>query len=216
MRIVKGSRRIVCVLPTEGGKTLLISLPAKMAAKHNKTSIVLTPYRELAKALIVDCEKIGISCLRWESGTLERAAIVVVVTNTGTLDEFVEYINKLFIRGLLAYAYMDECHTILTEQHYRHKFERFKYMSIPISWIFLTAALAPSRGESFIQAHNIVDPPLEFIRASTNRTNAQYSVQRVGAGKLIEGAMRLVNAEIKASPGRKIMVFVTRTEQIDA
>ena len=215
MKIVKGSLRIVCVMPTGGGKTLLITLPAKMAAKQGKTSIVLTPYRELAKSLMKDCKKAKISCLRWEPGTLERAAVIVVVTDTGTLDEFVEYVNKLFVRGLLAHGYMDECHTILTESHYRHKFERFKYMNMSISWTFLTATLAPSRVESFIQAHNIVNPPLKIIRASTNRTNARYSVIRVAAGKLIKSAIKLVKAEIKESPERKIMVFVTRTEQID-
>jgi len=215
VRIVKGSHRIVCILATGGGKTLLITLPAKMAAKRGKTSIVLTPYRELARGVMEECEKAGISCLRWEPGTLERAAIVVVVTDTGTLDEFVDYVNRLFVRGLLAYGYMDECHTIQTEQHYRHKFERFKYMNIPISWIFLTAALPPSRVESFMQAHNMINPPLEIIRASTNRTNARYSVVRVGAGKLIESAIKLVSAEAKTSPGKKIMVFVTNTKQID-
>ena len=64
MKIMKSSPRIVCVMPTEGGKTLLITLPAKMAAKQGKTSIVLTPYRELAKSLMKDCEKAKISCLR--------------------------------------------------------------------------------------------------------------------------------------------------------
>jgi len=88
-------------------------------------------------------------------------------------------------------------------------------MNIPMLWTFLTAALAPSRVESFMQAHNMVDPPLKIIRTSTNRKNARYSVIRVSAGKLMESAIKLVNAEIKASPGRKIMVFVTRIEQID-
>ena len=55
-------------------------------------------------------------------------------------------------------------------------------MNIPISWIFLTIALPPSRVESFMQTHNMINPPLEIIRASTNRINARYSVMRVGAG----------------------------------
>ena len=64
MKIVKNSLRIACVMPTEEEKTLLITLPAKMAAKQGKTSIVLTSYQELAKSLMKDCEKAQISCLR--------------------------------------------------------------------------------------------------------------------------------------------------------
>ena len=69
--------------------------------------------------------------------------------------------------------------------------------------------------KSFIQAHNIVNSSLEIIRASTNRTNARYSVIRVAAGKMIESAIKMINAEIKESPERKIMMFVIRTKQID-
>jgi hypothetical protein len=57
-----------------------------------------------------------------------------------------------------------------------------------------------------MQAHNMINPPLEIIRVSTNRTNARYSVMRVGAGKLIESAIKLVSVEAKASSGKKIMI----------
>ena len=63
--------------------------------------------------------------------------------------------------------------------------------------------------ESFIQAYNIINPPLEIIRVSTNRTNARYSVMRVGAGKLIESAIKLMSAEAKILSRKKIIVFVT-------
>lgn len=216
--LVKRIPRLACIMSTGAGKTLLILLSAKLMMKRGKTSIVLTPYVPLANALVNECRKLNISCIKWTPGTVERAAIVVVVTDTGTQNEFVEYIHGLFKRDFLALSFIDECHTIQKESDFRYKFERFKYLNIPGSWIFLTATLPPSQVENFKAVNNIINPPLEILRTSTNRINARYSVQLVSDGNLIEKSIKIVSEEATKlqSLRQKIIVFARSLKDIKA
>ena len=84
--ILKGISPLVGILPTGGGKTALILIPALV--NEAKTMIVMTPYISLANDLEKRCWNSHISCLRWTPGTKQRATIVVVVSDTGTSAEF--------------------------------------------------------------------------------------------------------------------------------
>jgi superfamily II DNA helicase RecQ len=217
MKIIAGSTpRLLCILPTGGGKSLLMILPTMIMAKKGKSSIMLTPYRALADQMIDQCQEIGLPCLRWTPGTLEKASMIIVVTDTGTLDEFHDYMNDLFLRDLLAFTFMDECHAIGTESHFRYKFERFKYMNITVPWIFLTGTMPPSKEGKFALLNNIVDPPLVTLRVSTNRSNAWYIVERVPAGKIIEAGLKIINKEAKERREKKIIVFVNTIDELES
>jgi primosomal protein N' len=61
--IVEGVSPVVCILPTGGGKTTVILVPALV--NEGKTTLVMTPYIALADDLVERCKTSGISCMRW-------------------------------------------------------------------------------------------------------------------------------------------------------
>jgi hypothetical protein len=110
LAIVEGVSPVVCILPTGGGKTTVILVPALV--NEGKTTVVMTPYIALADDLVERCNKSGIRCMRWTKPTVERATVVVVVSDTGTSQEFMSYVRDLFLRECLGSVYFDEAHTL--------------------------------------------------------------------------------------------------------
>jgi superfamily II DNA helicase RecQ len=113
--ILSGESPLVCILPTGGGKSGLILLPAIIDS--TKTSVVFTPYVALAQDLTQHCETLGIDCINWQPDTrLHRPTIVVVVIDTGLSDQFLTYIRDIDLDGQLARVYVDECQILVTER----------------------------------------------------------------------------------------------------
>jgi superfamily II DNA helicase RecQ len=211
--IMNGVSPLVCIFPTGGGKTTLIMIPAML--NEGKTTIVVTPYIALADDLKKECKSAKISCLRWTPGTVQRATIVVVVSDTGTSGEFQTYARDLFKEGKLSSLYFDEAHTLLTERHFRQKFELFRRLCLPVSWIFLTATFPPSMKCRFEDELVLTNPVPTYIRATTNRINAQYSVVKAGKNKMMEKAMELASEAVKnLMVGEKILIFCPSVDEV--
>jgi len=204
--IIDGQSPLVCILPTGGGKTTLILVPALV--NEGKTTVVVTPYIALADSLVDQCKELEITCMRWIRPTVERAMIVVVVSDTGTSQEFTAYVRDLYLRDCLASVYFDEAHTLRTERHFRHKFELFRRLALAVPWIFLTATFPPSMAAGFEESMAMTRPRPRYIRAATNRTLTAYSVIQAKDGDIEEC---LVNLLDEAGQGlekdEKIMVF---------
>jgi superfamily II DNA helicase RecQ len=211
--IMNGVSPLVCIFPTGGGKTTLITIPAMLNGP--KTTLVVTPYIPLADDLEKRCKSAKISCLRWTPGTVQRATIVVVVSNTGTSGEFQTYARDLFRDGRLASLYFDEAHTLLTERHFRQKFELFRRLCLPVPWIFLTATFPPSIKCRFEDELLLTNPVPTYIRATTNRMNAQYSVIKVAENKVMEKGMELASQVAKdLKKGEKILIFCPSVNEV--
>ena len=204
--IMNGVSPLVCIFPTGGGKTTLIMIPAML--NKSKTTIVVTPYIPLADDLKKGCKSAKISCLRWTPGTVQRARIVVVVSDTGTSGEFQTYARDIFREDKLASLYFDEAHTLLTEKKFRQKFELFRRLCLPVPWIFLTATFPPCIKCRFEDELLLTNPVPTYIRETTNRLNARYSVIKVGENKVMEKGMELANEIAKdLGIGEKILIF---------
>jgi superfamily II DNA helicase RecQ len=211
--IMDGVSPLVCIFPTGGGKTTLIMIPAML--NKGKTTIVVTPYIPLADDLEKRCKSAKISCLRWTSGTVQRATIVVVVSDTGTSGEFQTYTRDLFREGRLSSLYFDEAHTLLTERHFRQKFELFRRLCLPVPWIFLTATFPPSIKCRFEDELLLTNPVPTYIRATTNRLNARYSVIKVEENKVMEKGMELASETAKnLKDEQKILIFCSSVNQV--
>jgi len=111
--IMDGMSSLVCILPTGGGKTSLIMIPAMV--NEGKTTIVVIPYIPLTNDLEKECKSTKISCLRWTSGMIQRATIVMMISDTGTSDEFQTYARDLFRENRLSSVYFDKAYILLTE-----------------------------------------------------------------------------------------------------
>jgi superfamily II DNA helicase RecQ len=72
------------VLPTGGGKTLMIQLPA-LLERDNKTTMVVTPLVALGDQLVERMQELNIDCVKWDRGSTRKAKVVVVVVSETTL-----------------------------------------------------------------------------------------------------------------------------------
>ena len=211
--IMDGVSPLVCIFPTGGGKTTLIMIPAML--NEGKTTIVVTPYIPLADDLEKRCKSAKISCLRWTPGTVQRAMIVVVVSDTGTSGEFQTYTRDLFMEDRLLSVYFDEAHTLRMERHFRQKFELFRRLCLPVPWIFLTATFPPSMKCRFEEELVLTNPVPTYIRATTNRMNARYSVVRVMEKKAEEKVMEMASEMVKDLWNeQKILIFCPSVNEV--
>ena len=206
LAIVEGVSPVVCILPTGGGKTTVILVPALV--NEGKTTVVITPYIALADDLVERCKTSGIRCMRWMKPTVERATVVVVVSETATSQEFTSYVRDLFLRECLGSVYFDEAHTLRTERHFRQKFELFRRLTLAVPWIFLTATLPPSMTPAFEESLAVTKPRPIYFRAATNRASTSYSVIAVKDGGLEERLAAILDEAVKElREGEKILVF---------
>lgn len=211
MAMAKGVSPLIVVMPTGGGKTLLIQLPAML--KGAKTTIVVTPLKALANDLWKRCDDADIDCIKWTRWNQRRAKIVIIVTETATTVEFGKYVLDLHLAGHLDRMIFDEAHKLLTDRSYRPKFEEVKRLAIPCQLGFLTATLPPHLMTDLEKLIVLPDPI--YIRAPTNRINIRYSVVRHN-GDIYEGMVRRVqNAKDRLPLDAKILVFCNSKRKCD-
>jgi hypothetical protein len=92
--ITAGESPVVAVMPTGGGKSLLFMLPA--FAEQGGTTVVIVPLIALRGDMKRRCQKLGISCVEWESRHPPDAAAVVLVTPESAIGEaFTTFLNRL-------------------------------------------------------------------------------------------------------------------------
>jgi superfamily II DNA helicase RecQ len=79
-------------MPTSRGKSLLFMLPA--FAEQGGTTVVIVLLIALRGDIKRRCQKLGISCVEWESRHLPDAAAVVLVTPKLAVGEaFATFLN---------------------------------------------------------------------------------------------------------------------------
>jgi superfamily II DNA helicase RecQ len=199
---------LVCILPTSGGKSALIMIPAIL--ESGRTNIVFTSYIALANDFVRQCKEAGIDCIRWERGKtgVKRASIVIVVLETGISADFVTYARDLISQGLLARTYVDEAQVLINDLLFRPLLQKYRNISLSVQTIHLTATFPPTITRLYEIQQLLTDLSPTYIRASTNRSNVHYHVRRIGASKLLNGVRELINQTLeKIEPGEKILVF---------
>lgn len=210
--ILDGASPLVSILPTGAGKTGLILIPALL---EEGKSIVVTPYIPLARELDETCKKLKIDCIQWTPGTLRRAKIIVVVADTATSGEFGTFLRDIFNEGQLSRIHFDEAHTITREKHFRPKFEAFRRLCIPVPIHFITATFPPTHEQAFESELLLIQPRPTYIRAKTNRLNAQYRVHGVPDDEMNSAIAKLVDEEAEdLATGEKILIFCSSVTEV--
>jgi superfamily II DNA helicase RecQ len=213
--VVDGRHTVICILPTGGGKTTLITVPA--IDNPDKTSIVVSPYVALADDLASRLNDHGVECIRWKSGIRRAATIVVVVIDTVVRStEFKSYVNDLTIQGRLERIFFDEAHTVLTESHFRPSLLAIKDLAIDAQWIFMTATLPPMWRNNFLTAVGLDNDnrsvanrsSVRWIRSSTVRKNISYKVSVSRDDAIETDVIEYVGTAAQGlAEGEKIIVF---------
>jgi superfamily II DNA helicase RecQ len=204
--IIIGTSPIIAILPTAGGKTSIIMVPALV--DRSKVTVVVVPLVAVAKDLVRTMRKHNISCDEWVHGNTRRSTVMVVAAETATKGDFGNFMAELYISGHFARIYFDEAHVLVTAISYRPQLEELKRLGISVQIIFLTATLPPTMAPQFEE--QLLLPSPKYIRARTDRLNIRYTIHRHHGPDLNRTIAAKVNDTLKSLLGEsKILVFCT-------
>ncbi|EAW22049.1 uncharacterized protein NFIA_024280 [Aspergillus fischeri NRRL 181] len=114
--IQQGESPVVAVMPTGGGKSMLLMVPA-FATPGGTTVVVLVPLVALRADMTRRCQELGISCVLWESRRpLDAASIVLVTPESAVSPDFQTFLNWLRWMRRLDHIMINECHVVLNDQ----------------------------------------------------------------------------------------------------
>ena len=142
--------------------------------------------------------------------------LFVTVKATCT-EQFRTYAHKLAATQDLGRIILDEAHLTITASDYREAMVDLALIrNVRTQFVYLTATLPPTIQARFEEQNNLVNP--KVIRASTNRRNLFYMVQRAtGRGSLLEEGTRRAreaweNSQLLDRARDKIILYVRTKE----
>jgi superfamily II DNA helicase RecQ len=221
--IKRGDSRVVVVMPTGGGKSMLFMLPAWVGQRGGLT-IVVVPLLALRSDLQRRCEAAGISCVEWESHRHpDHAAIVLVTPEAVFTDEFQSFLNRQRDHLRLDRIVIDECHVMLnTSEKFRPRLQQLGQMHrFGAQMVFLTATLPPCDESRFFERMAVERNVVSMYRARTSRHNIAYRVYRPMVASTCRsqsqwledaGVQQFIRERVRrARPGRVIVYGSTKS-----
>jgi superfamily II DNA helicase RecQ len=210
MAVLDGISPLMIVLPTGGGKTLMIQLPA-LLDRDDKTTVVVTPLVALGDQLVERMVELNIDCVKWNRVWTRKAKVVVVVAETTLTTDF-----RCFLAGLdrskeLARVVYDEAHKLVMDVGYRPKLAEMKSIALSVQQVFLSATFPPSMKAEFEEMQ--MTPGLIVIRARTNRPRFRYEVRHVKDAEA--EAVEWVKSRLKDGGDGKVLLFCTSKQRCD-
>jgi len=201
---MKAHERLIVVLPTGGGKSLLFMLPAILEEKDRGTIVVVVPFAVLIRDVVRRARECRIDCIRWQSGMTvgrdgpeRRASLVVVSADLVEVGEFVQYLDHLRRLGVLRGIFIDESHTVVLDVYYREGLLRLVGLHrYDCAMIFLTATL-PGFVERRLRQTMLIEEAA-IIRASTVKGNIRYRVQETATPGEVQEAVEKVVEQLGA------------------
>jgi superfamily II DNA helicase RecQ len=109
--IVSGEPRVVMVMRTGGGKSLMYMLPAFCSI--GGVTVVVVPLMSLRSDLEKRCQEVGLNAGRWPDQAARHARIVPVTQESAVTKAFHRFINGKLATGGLDRIVVDESHIIL-------------------------------------------------------------------------------------------------------
>jgi hypothetical protein len=191
--VMSGTEQVVVVLGTGEGKSMLFMLPCVLP-DAGITALIL-PLVSLRGDLLRRVRELGIEYWLWTPHEIRTAPLVFVSAEAAGTKAFRAYAYKLAATGNLGRIVLDEAHFTVTASEYRAAMVDLALIrGVRTQFVYLTATLPPTLQAQFELQNNLVNP--KIIRASTNRQNLFYLVERAtGSGRLLEeGAQRAKDA----------------------
>ncbi|KAK3617752.1 hypothetical protein LTR22_026629 [Elasticomyces elasticus] len=214
--IVARTWRVLVVMRTGGGKSLLFMLPA--AGSQDGVTVVVVPLNALRADLTQRCERAGIPCAAWEGGKRPpyRARIVFVTPEAAVKEAFARFMNEKIACGQLERVVIDEYHVVLEEDESNIRdgkpfrpdmLQLWEMTEKRTQVVFLTATLPPREEAQFCRMMGLVRSEVVTFRDVTTRPNVAYSVVEYKRKEMEGEVQRLVAAkkEQYASPGQIVV-----------
>ena len=110
--IIARQSRLVVVMQTGGGKSLLYMLPA--SCSRDSMTVVVVPLVSLLADQVRRCKQAGLRVAQWgESKAVRLAQVVLVTPESAVTKAFGRFLQERISTGLLDRVVIDECHTLL-------------------------------------------------------------------------------------------------------
>jgi superfamily II DNA helicase RecQ len=213
--IVSGQPRIVVVMRTGGGKSLLFMLPA--AASRDGVTIVVMPKIMLQEDMADRCRKEGIRCAIWSDGRAPPydAQIVFVIAESAVSQSFADFVNAKMLNQQLERVIIDECHSVLqSTKKFRPKVLQLRELiSRQTQVVCLTATLPPRREPVFMSTMDMEPSEVRIIRESTVRPNIGYSV--ITYDGEVETLRQIINGKLAQYPVEdRVVVYCYKIKEM--
>jgi superfamily II DNA helicase RecQ len=171
---------VLLILATGAGKSLAFLLTASLPGA--RTTVVVVSLVALRLDLTRRSRRLGIDPILFEqdkdiaAGMDSAPALVFVSLELATRPAFKQYARKLYDTGNLDRIVIDECHLILTEEHYRKPMARLSTLrELPVPFVYMTATLSPRLETALRQRHYM--GRASVVRGCSKRPNIYYSVE---------------------------------------
>jgi superfamily II DNA or RNA helicase len=175
--IKNGEGKIVVVMPTGAGKSILFMLPASVGV--GGVTVVVVPFVTLRHDMKGRSEKAGVPVGEWDGKrSMDGKSIVFVTPEAAIREGFQTFLRRLRQTERLDRIVIDECHTMLGEQGgFREGLTRLgSLVSAHTQMLLLTATLPPCDEPQLVSRMFWRPGEVRMIRASTVRPNIEYSV----------------------------------------
>lgn len=214
--IVEGAPRIIAVMPTGEGKSLLFQLPAYISPRG--LTIVVVPLVALRYDMMVRCAAIGVTAREWEADRqVDDASIVFVTPETAAQNaSFRSFAQRN--RRRLDRIVIDECHVVLNESTtFRRHLQRLGgLVKMASQMIMVTATLPVSKVEALKTNMFWSELPVREFRMRTARTNIRYSVCTIDGSQREhdEAVVGVVEAKFRQYQPGKMIVYCNSTSGV--
>lgn len=216
--IMNGEARVVAVLATGEGKSLLFMLPA-LCVRGGLTILVL-PLIALRQDMMKRCKSFGLRCVEWTAGaTADDAGLVMVTPESAGSGGFHTFLNR--VSRKIDRIVIDECHVVLNDGYnFRRKMQQLGDLTrARVQMVLLTATLPVSkREELWKRMHwNERENNVRIFHKSTTRKNISYQVATLKPkGKLDKESLvlRLINKGHKECQPGKVLVYCNTIKEV--
>jgi superfamily II DNA helicase RecQ len=235
--VMRGDPRVMVVMGTGGGKSLIFMLPAWCGMGRGGMTVVIAPLVVLRGDMRRRCEELGLECAEWSSSQIADGADVVLVTPESVFTaSFQKFMQRMKSGKRLDRIVVDECHVVLNKQKYFRR--RLQQMGELNRWdvqmLMLTATMPVHMEDEFRRRMGIVDVAVSSFRDATTRKNIAYRVHRFrgsttsstgkerkkenknqnrGAQQQEEIMAHFVRQQVRESPGGKVVVYCQTVPQ---
>jgi len=211
--ILQRRLRVLVIMATGGGKSMLFMLPAAVSPNGGVT-VVIVPLTSLRADLKDRCDRLGIGCAEWNGRRPPYwASIVLVTPESAVTKAFGRFIEEKRTMRQLDRIVLDECHVLAeVTPDWRPEFLKLTEMTEKgTQVVYLTATLPPTREPAFFEAAGLDVRDVAIFRDRTTRINIEYRVREYARDRLDETVVQLVDAKRKQYPSAVQIIVYCRT-----
>ncbi|KAI4221646.1 MAG: hypothetical protein L6R40_008618 [Gallowayella cf. fulva] len=207
--IMERRLRVLIIIGTGSGKSMLFMLPATVSPEGGVT-VVVVPLTALQADLQDRCDRLGIRCARWDGRRPPYwASIVLVTPESAVTKAFGRFIDEKRMLRQLDRIVIDECHVLMeSTEKWRPQFLQMTEMTEKgTQVIYLTATLPPALEPAFFHVAGLDCRDVTICRDRTTRVNIQYRVQDYTRDSLDETLVQLVELKKGQYPSESQIII---------